>query len=251
MKFALALVAALSIVGAASPSSAQVISASQVLSGCPDLPQAQACPALATSFVSNWATSTEKDRQIVNLVVAIAEAAQQNKVSRQACLNAADGIRVLATGVSIAEQSQQISDVADALCAGNRAASVGRPGASGGNGGNGGNSGNSGFSFSVPESLSEQSSGGTTITVASNSNTDNVAEEGEEGEGTTTGALGNQGNGGSNPVALEHASSVALNDPGVGSDGVPGGTGGGKPAGTPGGGKPAGTPGGGKPAGKP
>jgi hypothetical protein len=144
MKLALALVAALSIAAVTTPSSAQVISAAQVLADCPDVPRAQACPPLAAGFLGDEAPSAARDQQIVDLVVAIAEAAQQNNVPRRACLNAADGIRILATGVSTAEQSAQISDIADALCAGTSTASIG----------------NGGFTFSVPQSLSEQSSGG-------------------------------------------------------------------------------------------
>lgn len=170
MKFALALIAALATTGVSTPSSAQVISTTQVLSDCPDVLQAEACPALAIAFLGNQGPSPRRDQQIVNLVVAIAEAAQQTNVSRQACLNAADGLRVLASGVSSPEQSTQISDIADALCAGHRTASIGRQGAG---------DGNSGFSFSVPESLSEQSSGGggAPVVVASSAPADNTQTE--------------------------------------------------------------------------
>jgi hypothetical protein len=218
MKFALALAASLAVAGLATPSSAQVLTVAQVTSACPDVSRAQACPPLATQFLSGRYYGASTDQEIVSLVVAIAEASQQSNVSRRACLNAADGIRILAGGVSTAEQSKQITDIADALCAGNRTASTGRPGTGG----------NSGFSFSVPESLSEKSDGGGTIIIADNGNDqDDDEEETDDGPGTTTGALGNNHVGGTNPVALAHASTVAQSDPGVGSDGVAGGTGGG------------------------
>ncbi len=56
-------------------------------------------------FLENRTRGSRLNRQIVDLVVTIAEAAQQNNVPRNVCLNAADGLRVLATGVTVDEQA--------------------------------------------------------------------------------------------------------------------------------------------------
>jgi hypothetical protein len=168
MKIALALVAAFIVGGIATPSSAQVISASQVLSDCPDVPAAQACPGLATAFLGNAAPTTRRDGRIVNLVVAIAEAAQQPRVPRRSCLNAADGLRVLATGVTTDEQAQQINDIADALCRGSRTAAIGGPrrlfgpfeSLSGQSSGGGGGAGGSGGTTTTPPVIIDPPGGG-------------------------------------------------------------------------------------------
>jgi hypothetical protein len=125
LKPALALIATLAVAGLATPSSAQVLTVAQVSSACPDVSRAQACPPLATQFLTGRRYGPSTDQEVVSLVVAIAEASQQSNVSRRACLNAADGIRILAQGVSTEAQSQQILDIADALCTGRRTASLG------------------------------------------------------------------------------------------------------------------------------
>lgn len=152
MRIAFALVASLIAFGLSTPTTAQVISVSQVLTECPDFALAQACPSVATEFLNDRRPGTRRNGQVVNLVVAIAEAAQPQTVPRPVCLNAAEGLRVLATGVTNEDQAKQITDIADALCRGNRTASIGAPrrlglfdslGLGGGSGGGGGGSGGS------------------------------------------------------------------------------------------------------------
>src|SRR5690606_10319395 len=125
MKQAVGLFAALLLGLAAVPVSAQVLTVQMVLSDCPDIPQAQACPGLAEQFVDARSPGSQRDAQIVNLVLAIAEAAQQPRVPMPSCLNAADGLRVLADGVGNAGQEKQIRDIADSLCLGLRTAAIG------------------------------------------------------------------------------------------------------------------------------
>src|SRR5690349_13778998 len=120
MKLALAVIAALAGLALVSPASAQVLTVRDVQAQCPDLASGVACPAVSSQFLENRTRGSRLNRQIVDLVVTIAEAAQQNNVPRNVCLNAADGLRVLATGVTVDEQADQIRDIADALCAGNR-----------------------------------------------------------------------------------------------------------------------------------
>lgn len=138
------------------PASAAVLSVAQVTTGCPDLDQARDCPALAEEFLSSRPVSPTSDVQIISLVVAIAELSQVPRVRLPVCLNAADGIRVLAGGVSTDDQQAQIEDIADALCIGtntaairrgldlNSLASAGDSGNTGGAGGAGGIGGTGG-----------------------------------------------------------------------------------------------------------
>jgi uncharacterized membrane protein YgcG len=145
------------------PASAAVLSVAQVTNGCPDIDQARDCPGLAEEFLSTRPMSAVSDGQIVSLVLAIAELSQVPRVSMPVCLNAADGLRVLAGGVSSPEQQTQIEDIADSLCDGTNTAAIrrglsdanslssaggagdgGGGGNTGGNGGSGGGGGNGG-----------------------------------------------------------------------------------------------------------
>ena len=119
------------------PASAAVLTVRQVLTQCPDIAAARACPAVATEFLASRAPGPASDAQIVNLVVALAEAGQTPKVPMPVCLNVADGLRVLAGGVSNAGQAQQIRDIADALCQNVTTAAIGDDAPAGGGGGPG------------------------------------------------------------------------------------------------------------------
>jgi hypothetical protein len=140
MRTTFVLVASLAVLGLSTPSSAQVISVSQVLAGCPDIPLAHACLPLASQFLADRSPGTDRNGEIVDLVFAIAEIAPQDGVPRPACINAAAGLRVLATGITIPDQANQINDIADALCRSTQTAAIG--------------------GVKVPESLSTTSSGG-------------------------------------------------------------------------------------------
>ena len=119
--------AALGVLTMASlPASAAVLSVAQVTTGCPDIDQARECPALAEEFLSTRPMSRESDGQIVSLVLAIAELSQVPRVSMPVCLNAADGLRVLAGGVSSEDQEAQINDIAESLCDGTNTAAIRR-----------------------------------------------------------------------------------------------------------------------------
>src|SRR5688572_18686344 len=97
--------------------SAQTLTVRQVLVDCPDLLEAKACVPLAEQFLVDRAPrGPTRDGQIVNLVIAIAEAARYPKIPMLPCLNAADGLRVLAEGVSNAGEAAQIREIADTLC---------------------------------------------------------------------------------------------------------------------------------------
>jgi hypothetical protein len=192
MRIALALIASVTALGLATPSTAQVISISQVLADCPDFALAQACPSVATEFLDDRRPGTQRNGQVVNLVIAIADAAQPQTVPRPVCLNAAEGLRVLATGVTNDDQAKQINDIADALCLGNRTAAIRGPGglfdslAGGGGTGGGGGGGGGGDPVVVPDP------GG--------------------GGGGGGGGLGSNDAGHGNETAMAHANENALNN---------------------------------------
>jgi hypothetical protein len=205
------IVASLAAVAAAlcfsAPVSAQVVSVSQVLSDCPDIDQAQPCTTLASAFLDGRSPGRRLDGQIIDLVVAISEAASQEKVPRPVCLNAADGLRILATGVTREDQAQQIEDIADALCTGARTASLGRrPGfllfdsLGGGGVGGGGNGGTGG------------GGGGGVVPDPDPTGCVTDCPPNGGGGGGTGGGLGSNGAGKGNETAMAHANEHALNN---------------------------------------
>ena len=141
-------------------SSAAVIQTSQeLLSVCPALSFGTGCAEGATEYLD---AAQPSNAQIISLVTSIASAADTPQVPKPICLDAAQGIRILAGGVSNAGQRQQILAIANDLCKGSATAAIpalvgstfnngngyfssnGGAGASGGNGDNGGNGGNGG-----------------------------------------------------------------------------------------------------------
>ena len=204
MRMAFALFASLAAAGLSTPSAAQVISVSQVLVTCPDFAMAQACPPMATQFLEGRNPGPRRNGQVVDLVLAIAQVAQHESVPRKVCLNAADGLRVLASGVTDVDQVNQILDIADALCLGNRTAAIHGPGLVesvgtssivGGSNAGGGNSG-----------------GGNGQVVQENLREEQVTEP-EEQETASEGGLGsNDAANSPNENALEHANEHATDN---------------------------------------
>src|SRR5690349_24504558 len=127
MKRLLFALGALAVLAMTSSPSLAVITPTpgQILALCPDIREAQACPTSATNFLTPRPKGPTSDAQIVDLVLKIAEAAQDEKVTMPVCLNAAEGLRVLATGMEDEGRAQQILDIADALCEGVRTAAIG------------------------------------------------------------------------------------------------------------------------------
>ena len=130
MKITTALLSLGLLVGSTGLVSGQgVMTVGMVLAECPDIPGAVACPGVATEFLAS--APTPSDAQIVNLVLALAEAAQQPAVTMPICLNTADGLLVLADGVENDGQAAQIRDIAASLCVGATTAAIGGGGAPG------------------------------------------------------------------------------------------------------------------------
>src|SRR5690349_19059192 len=126
MKRLLFALAALAVLAIASPPSFAAITPTpgQILARCPDNPDAKDCPPAAEDFLASRPKSPQSDAQIVNLVLKIATEASDEKVPLKVCLNAADGLRVLAAGVEDPGTAQQIIDIADALCDNIRTAAI-------------------------------------------------------------------------------------------------------------------------------
>jgi hypothetical protein len=125
MKFFLGLLGFLLLASASSMAMSQgVMTVRQVLAECPDIDAASACPGVATQYLAS--RPPRSDAQIVNLVLDLAAAAQQPRVTMEACLDTAEGMLVLADGVSNAGQATQIRDIAEALCLGTRTAAIPR-----------------------------------------------------------------------------------------------------------------------------
>src|SRR6476660_8413720 len=116
-------------------SSAAVIQTAEALmSVCPALSSGTGCPEGATEYLDAVHPSNS---QIVSLVSSIAGAADTPQVPKPICLDAAQGIRVLAGGVSSAGQRQQILLIADSLCRGSATAAIPALFGAGFNNGNG------------------------------------------------------------------------------------------------------------------
>jgi len=129
------------LAGLPGTSSAAVIqTAQELLTVCPALSDTTGCPEGARDYL---AAAHPSNGAIVELVNSIATAGDTPKVPKRICLDAAQGIRVLAGGDSDADQRKQILLVADAMCRGATTAAIPPTGNDTGNG-NGGNSNNDG-----------------------------------------------------------------------------------------------------------
>jgi hypothetical protein len=131
--------------------SAAVIQTSQeLLSVCPALSSGIGCAAGASQYLG---AAQPSNAQIVKLVTSIAEAADSPEVPKPICLDAAQGIRVLAEGLSSETQREQVLVIADDLCKGSATAAIpatavnnsnGNTNGSGSNGNGNGNAGGGG-----------------------------------------------------------------------------------------------------------
>lgn len=132
-------------------SAAVVQTAQELLSVCPALSTSTGCPEGAAQYLK---AVNPSNGAIITLVTSIADAAESPQVPKRICLDAAQGIRVLAGGVSNADQRQQILVIADELCRGAATAAIPavlgtgntNGNGQGGNGGSGGPSGGGGGS---------------------------------------------------------------------------------------------------------
>lgn len=122
--------ASLGMFSLAGAAQAQVLTVRQVVSQCPDLRAASACPGVATAFLAGRSAGSQTDAQIVNLVLALADAVQNPAVTMPICLDTAEGMLVLAGGMSNPGQAQQIRDIADGLCENTQTAATGGAGGS-------------------------------------------------------------------------------------------------------------------------
>lgn len=118
-------------------SAAVVQTAQELLSVCPALSTSTGCPEGAAQYLK---AVNPSNGAIITLVTSIADAAESPQVPKRICLDAAQGIRVLAGGVSNADQRQQILVIADELCRGAATAAIpALPGTGNNNGNNNGN----------------------------------------------------------------------------------------------------------------
>ena len=110
--------AAFMMVGAI-PAQAQLVASTipAVLSICPDNAATPCVPAVQ-SFISQQAAGSQRDADLVALVVQLAGVAQNPSTTQPMCLDIADGIRAAGEAVQDGAQAQEIQNIADALCAG-------------------------------------------------------------------------------------------------------------------------------------
>lgn len=155
-------------------SSAAVIqTADALLSVCPALSTGTECAEGAADYL---AAANPSNRQIVRLVTSIADAAESPRIPMRICLDAAQGIRILAGGVSNGDQRQQILLVADDLCRGAQTAAIFLPwwiNNGSGNNGNGGLPGGNGNSGGVNGGGGGDDGGGDVTICAGNSHPGN------------------------------------------------------------------------------
>jgi hypothetical protein len=86
---------------------------------CPDNPAGMVCPESAQSFVGAQTPGRATDSNIIRLVQVISQAGDTPRVTKKVCLNTAEGIVVLGSIVTDAEQKQWVADTAEAMCKGN------------------------------------------------------------------------------------------------------------------------------------
>ncbi len=117
--------------------SAQSMTRAEVLDQCPDFDMAVACPEVADAFLLALPDNRGSNEQIVDVAVAIAEAARPEPVPLEVCLDAAEGIVVLAGGLMSDGREAELLSIAGALCEREETAAIGLS-LDGGDGGGGG-----------------------------------------------------------------------------------------------------------------
>lgn len=114
--YVLAITAGALAVGLSTVTATHALTIKQALSQCPDVPAARACRAVAAAFLAERIAGPKTDAQIVNLVRALADAAERPNVSLRVCRNTADGMKVLARGMTNGKQARQVIGLANDLC---------------------------------------------------------------------------------------------------------------------------------------
>jgi hypothetical protein len=119
--------------------SAQSMTRAEVLDECPDFDMAVACPVVADQFLLSLPSNQQSNEQIVDVAVAIADAARPEPVPLEVCLDAAEGIVVLAGGLTSDGRKAELISIAGVLCEREETAAIGLGlGGDGGDGGGGG-----------------------------------------------------------------------------------------------------------------
>ena len=182
---------------------AEVMTVGQIMRDCPDIDAAIACPALAEEFLIDRPMGPTSDSQIIMLVVEIAEAAAVPRVRLPVCLNAADGLRVLADGIDSEGQAAEVQEIADTLCLGTSTAALSDLSSATSTGSGGGNAGDvdAGDDDGDPADLDDASGDGDGIADDDGGDLDEGGP-GEDGQGLNLGSNnasnGNSQNGAAN-----------------------------------------------------
>ena len=119
-KFLSAALAATAIVLAGMlPLQAQQVASTipAVLSICPDDSQTVCVPTVQ-EFIGQHPAGSQRDADLLALVVQLAGVAQDPSTTHPMCLDIADGIRTASGAVQNGAQAQEIMDIANALCEG-------------------------------------------------------------------------------------------------------------------------------------
>lgn len=180
-----------------------VRSGADLLTYCPALETGSGCPAAAEAYLQY---TNPSDGEIFELVIKIAEDADQPTVPKSICLDAAEGLRVLAGGVSSADRQQEIRNIADALCKDSATGAIGNDANDGDGDGNGNGGGNSSSQMSS-ESTESSSSVMTSQSSSSEMLDPSSMMSSEPTDNCAGNSLPTNGNNCDNPNNSDHSSS--------------------------------------------
>ncbi len=124
-----------------SAASAQAMTRAEVLAECPDFDRAIACPGVAEEFLLSLPSGRRSNQQIFDVGVAISDAIDPETIPLEVCLDAQEGIHVLAEGLVSDGRRAELLALASDMCGDQMVTgSVGSL-IGGGNGGGGGGGG--------------------------------------------------------------------------------------------------------------
>ncbi len=139
----MACIALLASLGSAA--SAQAMTRAEVLAECPDFDRAVACPGVAEEFLLSLPDGRRSNQQIFDVGVAISDAIEPETVPLEVCLDAQEGIGVLAGGLVSDARRAALLALAAEMCGGEIVTgSIGSLISGGGDGGGDGGGGGGG-----------------------------------------------------------------------------------------------------------
>jgi hypothetical protein len=113
--------------------SAQAMTRAEVLAECPDFDRAMACPGVAEEFLQSLPSGGKSNQEIFDVAIAISDAVEPETVPLEVCLDAQEGVKVLAGGLKAdGREAELLARAADMCMDDTVTGSIGGPNGGGG-----------------------------------------------------------------------------------------------------------------------